>query len=203
MLLRVIKERFTEDGLPWIDPASGASQRQYVNGGQVRILDPKTQIARTYLPGEVMDLPDQEAKDLLLNAPNSVEPEERHLAREKVRRSRDTVRESERDALDARMREMGRETEQAQKLRAMAEQRERDLAAENLRVAQNASGKDSLLDEMRRQVAEIQAAAQAKIAEMEARLAMAMAAPAPADQPGDAAAEAAVESKQAKRKANG
>lgn len=199
MLLRVIKERWNEDGSPMVD-LSKPHRPQFVNGGQVRVQDPKTHQAKTYLPGEPFELPDHLAKDLLFNSPQSVEPEERHQARLAARRQRDSARESERDALDARIRELSRETEQAQKLRAMAEERERKLAAENLRVATTAQGKDSLLEEMKQQFAEIQASAQAKIAELEARLLAATTSPAegPADKPIDAPAE-----KPARKKANG
>lgn len=184
MLLRVIKERYYEDGTPMIDPTSGAARRQFVNGGQVRVLDPKTRLPRTYLPGEVIDLPDAEARDLLLNAPSSVEPEERYQAREAARKSRDKSRESERDALDARMAELGREVEQAQKLRAMAEQRERERAAENMRVSQVSTGKDALLEEMKRQ-----------IAALEARLSQ-------ADKTAESTSEGSAESKQGRKKAS-
>lgn len=169
MLLRVIKERWNEDGTPMVD-LSKPHRPQLVNGGLVRINDPKTHQPRNLRPGETFELPDPIAKNLLFNAPHSVEPEERHQARLIERGQRDTARELERDALDALMRDMSRETEQAQKLRAMAEERERTLAAQNLRVAQAAQGKDSLIEEMKRQMADLHASYAAKLAALEARL---------------------------------
>jgi hypothetical protein len=68
----------------------------------------------------------------------------------------------------------------------MAEERERTLAAENLRVAQNAAGKDSIIEEMRRQMAEVHATYAAKLAELEARLNAPAAPPAePIDPPAE------------------
>lgn len=191
MLLRVIRERWSEDGSPIVDPQSGPARRQYKNGGVVRVLDPRTRQPAMYLPGEVFELPDAEARNLLLNAPQSVEEETKHQARLAQLRQRDKVHEAERDALDARIRELDAQQQQAQKLRAMAEERERALATENLRISQTATGKDSIIEEMRRQVAEVQATSSARIAELEARLsALAAAAPAqPAAVP-DAAPEA-------------
>lgn len=188
MQLRVIKERWNEDGSPMLD-LSKPHQPQLVNGGMVRVLDPKTHLPRTYLPGEVLDLPDVLAQDILVNSPQSVEPEEQHQARLVQRRRRDADREAERDALDARMRELSRETEQAQKQRAMIEERERTLAAENLRISQVASGKDSLLAELKQQMAEMHASYAAKLAELEARLAAAPAADKPAGPPSEPAPE--------------
>lgn len=171
MLLRVIKERWHEDGTPYVDPQSGPARRQFKNGGSVRVIDPRTRQARTYLPGESFDLPDSEAENLLLNAPQSVETETKYQARLAMHRQRDRAVAAERDALDARIRDLDAQQQQAQKLRAMAEERERALATENFRIAQQASGKDSQIEEMRRQMAEIQAASAAKLAEMESRLA--------------------------------
>jgi len=194
MLLRVIKERWNEDGSPMVD-RSQPHLPQMVNGGQVRVIDPQTGQPKTYLPGESFEVPDHLARSLLFNS-QSVEPEERHQARLIARRQRETDRESERHALDARIREMSRETEQAQKLRAMAEERERTLAAENLRVAQNAAGKDSIIEEMRRQMAEVHATYAAKLAELEARLT------APASPPAEATDPPAAE-KSPRKKAGG
>lgn len=184
MLLRVIKERWNEDGSPMVD-RSQPHLPQMVNGGQVRVIDPQTGQPKTYLPGEVFDAPDHLARSLLFNS-QSIEPEEKHQARLIARRQRETDRESERHALDARIREMSRETEQAQKLRAMAEERERTLAAENLRVAQNAAGKDSLISEMKRQMEALQASYEAKLAELAAKLTAPAAPPAePTDPPAE------------------
>ena len=198
MLLRAIKERWNEDGSPMAD-LSKPHRPQLVNGGQVRVQDPKTGHPKTFFPGELIDLPDHAARDLLANSPQSVEPEEKHQARLIARRQRETDRESERHALDARIREMSRETEQAQKLRHMAEERERTLAAENLRVAQSAAGKDSLLAELKAQMAEVHATYAAKIAELEARLTAPAAPPAsPPAEPTDPPAE-----KSTRKKAGG
>ncbi len=175
MLLRVIKERYHEDGTPELDQ-SRPNQPQLVNGGMVRVLDTKTGQFVIKMPGEVFELPDNLAQDLLANAPRVVEPEERHQARLARVRQRDEAREHERRALDARMAELSRETAQAQKLRSLAEQRERELAAENLRVQQQAAGADAQLAEMRRLMEDMQRQQQAQIAELQAKLAAAAAA---------------------------
>lgn len=169
MLLRVLRERWNADDTPMLDE-SRPHRPQLVNGGSVVVTNPATGLPENFLPGELLDVPDKVGKDLLANSPQSVEPESHHQARLGRFRARDAERESERTSLAARMREMGRETEQAQKLRHMAEERERVLAAENLRVAQNSAGKDSLISEMRAQMAAMQATYEAKLAELAARI---------------------------------
>jgi hypothetical protein len=185
MLLRVLKERWNADDTPMLDE-SRPHRPQLVNGGSVVVVNPATGLPENFLPGELLDVPDKVGKDLLINSPQSVEPESHHQARLGRFRARDAERESERMSLAARMRELSHQTEQAQKLRHMAEERERTLAAENLRVAQNAAGKDSIIEEMRRQMAEVHATYAAKLAELEARLTAPAAPPAePIDPPAE------------------
>lgn len=185
MFLRVIKEQWDESGNP-IRDTSRPHLPQLVNGGQVRVLDPKTRQPRTYLPGEVFELPDAQAHDLLRNAPNTVEPEARHQARMARIRQKDEAREAERESLDARQRELETQVAQSQKLRAMAEERERTLAAENLRVAQQAQGKDAQIAELRALLDEQRKQHEEQLARLEARVAAAaLSAPSPSPAPAE------------------
>jgi hypothetical protein len=179
MLLRVIKEQFHADGAPVLD-MSKPHQPQLVNGGTVRIINPKTGAAETYLPGETFELPEPMAQEMLLNSPQTIEPEERHQARLARRKRMDADREAERGALDARIQELDRTVQQAQKLRAMSEQRERELAAENLRVQQQSAGQGAQIEQLRREIEEMQRRHAAELADISSRVAApAVAAPAP------------------------
>lgn len=182
MQLRVIKERWNADDSPMVDE-SRPHRPQLINGGSVVVVNPATGRPENYRPGEVIELPDDAAKNLLQNSPQSVELESEHQARLIRIRARDSERETERRSLDARMRELESQTQQTQKLRAMAEERERTLAAENLRVSQIASGKDAQLAEMQRQMAAMQAQYEQRMRELEERLTAPPAAPPAAAEP--------------------
>ena len=169
MQIRVIKERWNADDSPMVDE-SRPHRPQLINGGSVVVVNPATGRPENYRPGEVIELPDDVAKNLLQNSPQSVEPETEHQARLIRIRARDSERETERRSLDARMRELETQTQQAQRLRAMAEERERTLAAENLRVSQTASGKDAQLAEMQRQMEAMQAQYEQRMRDLEERL---------------------------------
>lgn len=182
MQIRVIKERWNADDSPMVDE-SRPHRPQLINGGSVVVVNPATGRPENYRPGEVIELPDDVAKNLLQNSPQSVEPETEHQARQIRIRARDSERETERRSLDARMRELENQTQQTQKLRAMAEERERTLAAENLRVSQIASGKDAQLAEMQRQMEAMQAQYEQRMRDLEERLTAPPAAPPAAAEP--------------------
>ncbi len=177
MQLRVIKERWNADDSPMVDE-SRPHRPQLINGGSVVVVNAATGRPENYRPGELIELAPEAARNLLRSAPQSVELESEYQARQIRLRAQDTARETERLSLDARMRELDQQTQQAQKLRAMAEERERTLAAENLRVSQVAAGKDAQLDEMKKQMAAMSAAYEQRMRELEERLTAPPAAPA-------------------------
>lgn len=185
--LRIIKERWNADGTPELD-LTRPNQPQKINGGMFRY------DGKSYLPGEVVEIPEHEAKILLKMHPLTIETEAAYQERIAMQKRRDAENSRDRHALDARMRLLQSDAENQRKLTALAEERERQRARENLELRNVSEGKDVQVAEALAKEAAARAqqeAVQRQMAELQAKLdALLAAQPAPAA-PASGAAESA------------
>lgn len=149
--VRIIKERYDEFDNVEKDPRTNEAK---VNGGAYRRYDPEVGRVRDFFPGEVMDLPEPMALAEIRNAPRTLELESTHLARLARIAARRESLDPQRDEFAARVQMLEAAELQAQKFKAMQQERERELAAANIRAAESAKEKATIETLMRKMEAD-------------------------------------------------
>ncbi len=106
------------------------TDKPLVNGGSFAYLDPAVNRIRNWMPGEVLEMPDDEAEAQIKMTPLVLERESDHQARQQRIAARFQVRESARYEVDTALQQATQGTDASRRMAAMIAEKEQSRLRE-------------------------------------------------------------------------